>query len=889
MNNKILEFSNLIKLTNPDIIVINETWLTNETPSAVLRLDNYTIFRRDRPLRGGGVLIGTKSQLDVSPVQNINELEILAIDIHTNSSICRKITFYNHNTNDVSELKRIITTIEKLLLKCTHYIIFSDLNLPTFSWSNSLENKSDANATFQQFLDIQYPIYQLVEFNTRGSSLLDVILTNDYKSVSDIKSLPPVGNSDHVVIMGSISRSYTRIYQKNYIRNFKKGDYVNINKFLSRAVLILDFSLPIQKSWSIFAKLIQESIHKYIPLSKTVSKENFKIPDKVINTYKKQCRSYRNWKITGRHYYYLKYNKLKIIYKTLITCQSKKAEQSLLNGHHCRKFFSFIKSKTLEHSKITISADNGSSISDSKIIGDMFNKYFCSVFGADKQAIDTIPKLENDRLIISESQVLTAAKCAKGSKGTGVDGIPMFFWTEIMQTVIKSLSLLFNQMANEPYIPDEWKTSIIRPLYKRTGSPSDVKSYRPIANTATLSRIFERTIIPILQLAVEHKLSKHQFGFTKGKSTLSNLLSFYSDIYYKLNKKSKVDIITIDFAKAFDKVDYNILHSKLYELGICSTLRRLLMEMITNRSQLVTIDTIFSTIQPINSGVPQGASLSPLLFKIYIDSLLSSKFNSQVKAFADDLKVSGVEQTLLQADISTIEKWSKTNKLPINGNKCECLCLGQQRESTYLLNGVQIPSVEFIKDLGILVDKDLKFTYHALALRSKCLRLIGLVFKIFHSQKQQLYLNYFKLYVLPCVDYCSFLFTGISPSVDSKLESIQRQFTKRLYLRLYGTSKIPDYDTRLKLFSLESLRIRYIKLNLVTVYKLKNGALKEDFLNLEHLTHHPNRFRLPAITSTKFRSSFIIRQSLLWNKYIRDHDPKSLPSFLQFINSLSFD
>lgn len=97
----------------------------------------------------------------------------------------RVITAYNHMTHDIANLKQLTSALKDLTQSITRYIIVGDLNLPMFSWNNSLLNKSEPNAIFIQFIDDTQPFYQLIKFPTRGQNLLNVIITIDLHSNSD--------------------------------------------------------------------------------------------------------------------------------------------------------------------------------------------------------------------------------------------------------------------------------------------------------------------------------------------------------------------------------------------------------------------------------------------------------------------------------------------------------------------------------------------------------------------------------------------------------------------------------------------------------------------------------------------------------------------------------
>jgi ribonuclease P/MRP protein subunit RPP40 len=179
-------------------------------------------------------------------------------------------------------------------------------------------------------------------------------------------------------------------------------------------------------------------------------------------------------------------------------------------------------------------------------------------------------------------------------------------------------------------------------------------------------------------LTVNKLLNENQHGFRKGRSCLSQLLLYYDYILQKLEAGENVDIIYLDFAKAFDKVDHGILLHKLKLLGIHGQIGSWISSFLMDRSQYVAVNGNLSTASKVVSGVPQGTVLGPLLFIILmgdIDKLVTSSF---VSSFADDTRAGkGVKNVsdceILQADLNSIYDWAQTNNMEFNDSKFELI------------------------------------------------------------------------------------------------------------------------------------------------------------------------------------------------------------------------
>ena len=182
-----------------------------------------------------------------------------------------------------------------------------------------------------------------------------------------------------------------------------------------------------------------------------------------------------------------------------------------------------------------------------------------------------------------------------------------------MQTLLAHLfQKIFTTSLSNGTLPAEWKIHKICPIPK-SGSPLYVEDYRPISRLCIAGKILEKLVYDKIINFIRPKLSIQQHGFLKNRSCLSQLLLSFNFIYDNLDKNIPVDVIYLDFRKAFNSVPHNELLVKLWKLGITGQLWSWFQTYLNGRYHYVTIDGVSSELLPVISGVPQGSILGPLL------------------------------------------------------------------------------------------------------------------------------------------------------------------------------------------------------------------------------------------------------------------------------------
>ena len=261
-------------------------------------------------------------------------------------------------------------------------------------------------------------------------------------------------------------------------------------------------------------------------------------------------------------------------------------------------------------------------------------------------------------------------------------------------------------------------------------------------------------------LLANNLLSDYQFGFIPGRSCTTQLLYVLDYFTQHLDQGDSVDVIYLDFQKAFDSVPHQRLIQKISSFGVHGKNLQWIKDFLSNRTQQVVLNGQKSGLIPVTSGVPQGSVLGPVLFMTFVNDI-PSVVSSPTFMFADDTKIfhfvrSSDNHATLQNDLNVLHEWSVRWQLKFNISKCKHVHFGPVHQfGSYYLNGIKIDSVESQKDLGVLFDHQLKFHLRTTNVAAKANRLLGLIRKSFDYLDPDMLVKLFVTVVRPTLEYCN--------------------------------------------------------------------------------------------------------------------------------------
>ena len=858
-----------------DIVALSETW----NPDYKKHTFQPPILPGYKPYKGttgsslkGGCGVYINEELKPFPRPDLNikvkdddcEIETYWTEIILENQPNRLIgVVYRHPSrkNDKKSIELLNETLIKIRKENKKILIAGDFNY------DLLKHESDPiiGEFLQMMLDNSYQpcITEPTRIvNNHKPSLVDNIYSNSIETCVSGNLFDKI--SDHlpsfIIIQNVKNKLKPKSIQRRNMKNFDELKY-QADLYLLLQELELQKNTTYKNAevaYNFFHKKNAAILHQLAPLEFLTRKQielEMKpwITKGILTSTRIKAKLFKLFKKTKNNDYYAQFKFYRDTINSLLRKSKKQYHKRyfMQHAHNIKKTWKGI--NNLLHrqgnskvSDIFLNID-GKLFTDQKIVVDKMNKYFVNV--ADNLA-NKIPRPnKNHQYFLNNPNVHSFFLTEIGpdeiykiisNLGINKSGDIYGNTSKLVKlggpVLIQILTLLFNKSIDQGIFPSALKLSKIVPIHKGD-SIFEVSNYRPISLLPIFSKILEKLMYSrIIEFITKYNvLYTNQFGFQKGMSTEYAINSLLHNIVNSMNKDETGFCILLDFAKAFDTVNHDILLDKLQYYGIRGTALKWFQSYLVDRMQCTEIGNTQSNLEYIKCGVPQGSILGPLLFLLYINDIVLSSKIFKFTLFADDTslfysnKNADKATEIINKELANVSEWLAANKLSLNVDKSKLLIFNNKKkiDINITLNGQSLKEVNNAKYLGILIDNKLNWLPQINAINLKVSKGLGLLAKIRHYVPSETIRPLYFSFVNAHTDY-NLLNWGMA--APSNLKSIHTKINKALRIMTFRSrdySSIPIYK-ELEILPLEqSFELKNAK----HMWKFHNNYLPQTLLS----------------------------------------------------------
>ena len=897
LRNKLAYVWDLIGANGLSVLGICETWLTKDTPSSFVDIEGYRFFRRDveGTTRKHGVGLYINKDLSVVPdeidVPNVLSVYVPGWEMHI--LICYRPPSYSALENEI-----LMQFIEDFC-SSRHVLVMGDFNLPSLSWPVDGVELGYVTPFDRSFCDLfmLLGLTQHVHSPTffPSGSVLDLLLCSESESVGDVTVCLPFPGCHHSPVLVDLfftpSEGASRC-----ARLWFKGNF----DCISEELFSLDWrtlfeGLSVEDCYSLFLENLYGLIDRYVPVSSADRKNPSWMNPPPQSLVRRRREAWSTFKELRREHgrssdesveAWEVYASLNSEFRNYSKNKQWEYEENLIRRLSTapKLFHGYIRRKKKGRPPVGPLKVGGVMVSDAGQMAEVLADTFVAVFDESRPldlATHQTCDAWMDPLSLNYDMVYSVQRNLDGESSPGPDNVHSCLLKKCAAALAYPLTIIYQRSLASACLPVVWKESFVVPLYK-SGSRSDPSNYRPVSLTSVCCKVFERMISDhIMSYLEEHNLlSSRQYGFRKSHSTEDQLLLMYGQVSKWVDSGEVVDLIYLDFSKAFYVVCHSLIVSKLRLLGFDDELVCWVQEFLRGRRFSILLEGRTGLERRVSSGVPQGSVLGPVLFLIYANFVMS-EVGSLWVAFADDFKLGVAYQRsergraggALQDDLDSIVRISSSWNLRLNPSKCVVMRFGRgcarevsEDDTRYHINGHELEFVSTYRDLGVIVDTDLRFHAHISTVVGKAGALMGDLLRSTICRSIDFMVSLFVSHIRPLLDYCSAVWNVGYLTDMRRLESLQRRWTREV--AVVGAL---TYVERLKKLGMFSVWGRLLRADLIKIWKVWHGYSHSSLLELFELSRssstrgHSLKLAIPVCRTDVLRRSLGVRRVYVWN------------------------
>ena len=826
--------------SNIAVLTFSESWLKDHISSGLVSIQGYALLRQDRDLsrtvkkRGGGLLtyLNTETCPSYKPLtkHSVSESYIEAQWTQINRENCKNIVIcniYRPPEGDLDKaLKYLNTCLKSINRSKSDLYILGDLNV-------DYSDKKAQSCKKLIFFENSNNLAQMIKGTTRvtrdSNSLLDLILTDD-RDVSESGILEHM-ISDHQPIFAVKKKGRNTKASATFRgRSYKSFDFEGFRDRLFHSEVYNNYeNFGPEELWDLILEEIVTYLDAHCPI------RNFVIPnyrpdwinDHILDQIRDRDYFYKKAKKTGS---IDDWNIAKHLRNTTNkNIRRAKARFVMQKLNQCKgdssKFWKLIKtvyptSNINTRTKITL--ENNNLVLHENDTADFINDFFINIGNVPNPTGSVVsqhntyaqPDQPVPRRPFNETEVYNLVNSISLSKSSGLENINSKVVKEALKVLISPMTHLFNLSLECGVFPSRWKEATVIPIPKG-GDPSQVTNLRPISLLPIPGKVLEKLIHSRISEYLEDNdlLSPFQHGFRKKHSTMGAIHQLVDRIGTNLDKRVPTLVVFIDFRKAFDCVQHNILLAKLRGIGLDPVTLQWIESYLSQRKQKVLANNHFSKQATVKQGVPQGSILGPLLYLLYANDLAPIFKNCGFSFYADDTVLYAKNNNFkasirnMKNNLRVLNRWCHKNCIYMNISKTKYMLfgsrvsLGKVKEFNLKVEGRDLERVYHYCYLGLTLDPYLNYAKQVNRIVSRVSGKIKQLKRVRTFLNVEAALLVYKNMILPILEYGDIFLTAASKVDRDKLQTLQNRALRTVFQvdRYHSSDILHDEAKLLKL------------------------------------------------------------------------------------------